>query len=161
MNIKRKFNELRRCIYGILDAPHRLGPQIAAKIDQNLKIDDSVLRHQENDGHQIVIVQSANQTLYTQINNHSVKALEALDNLEDNYFVVSGIENALKKCLMAGEPWPQLQERIKSMYFKMAMDNHKTMKEAARQLGIGRTTITEHFRRREKIEAINTEGEDE
>lgn len=149
---------MRNQLYDLLNLPTKFNSQIAGKIDQKIRVDDSVLRESKRDGGQIVIIQAANQTFVNQINEHSVKALKYLDQLEQNYFVQSGLEASLKKCMMAGEPWPALEKRIKAMYFKMAMDNHKTLKEAAKQIGVARTTISMHLDRCRKENLIDYEN---
>jgi len=89
-----------------MTVPYKFGHKVNANIKQQLRVDDTLLQRNIDGEKNIMIVQNANQTIYTQTNHHCAKMLEYLDNLENNYFVVSGLEEALKKCMAAGESWP-------------------------------------------------------
>jgi hypothetical protein len=92
---------------------------------------------------------------YQEINGVENEHLKSLKELEISCATPYSIESVFRQYLLIGKTWPQLHHEVQSLYFKMALDLYKTHKEAAKHLGISRTTIGEHFKRVKDNEISN------
>jgi hypothetical protein len=141
LSIKRSLNQLKDFLHEILETP--INNKINARLGQQLRVEDKVL---DRNG-PITIIQ--NQEVKPIIVINISKALRMIDDMQfqiDQSTVNFSLEDILEKMLADGVTWIDLQRKIKNRYFSMALKKaKKDQKEAARLIGVGRSTITTHF----------------
>jgi len=136
--IKKSIQGIREVLHEVLETP--INHQINARLGQQLRIEDKVLDR----AGPITIIQNQQVNANTIINIS--KALRFVEQLEEAIKIGAvkyGQDEILESLMIDGVSWEDLKKRMKRKYFMKAYEKaNKDSKEAARILGVGRSTVT-------------------
>lgn len=99
-------------------------------------------------------LQTNNLHLIDEIEKEYIAELENLElkyNKKIDILLSTRLDACLQECIMAELKWPEIQSQIKTRIFELAVEKYGSQEKAAAALGIGRTTILEHFKKTRKL----------
>ena len=150
-DVNQQFNRLRKKLYGIIKASSEQ-PAVRSEINQYLKVEDDTFKDLKGN---VIIIQNA--TINSQVINQGTEALKVLDDLQQNYIETDGLASAIQELHLRGTPALDIIETVRSVCVSIADRTAKNTAEAAKSLGIKRTTLIS-WRKRPRLITIN-EGE--
>lgn len=151
--------QVRKMFHSIVKAVMQ-GPN--AEITQEMKLDSSLLNTLQSSNASNVFINIQNATVNSGVPNLIFNVLEKLQKLEDlarkQRFIKTGyvaeagsLEHAVKCQLQAGESLKSIKEQVDQICYDYALlvhDDNRT--EAARMLGMGRTSVVNYALKAEK-----------
>ena len=146
-DVNQQFNQLRKKLYGIIEASSEQSA-VKSEINQYLKVEDDTFKDLNGN---VIIIQNA--VINSQIINQGTKALKVLDDLQKNYIETDGLTPTIQELHLRGISAFDIIEIVRNVCVSIADRTAKNTTEAAKSLGIKRTTLIA-WRKRPRLKQL-------